>query len=192
MGVSHLLRQGVMPVLVVLGAILAAPHSVMAAECDPQLIGSGPTTTPDTVDAFHRNGVYGGTAINTPVPPGYTVYTNNGQIPFNLYGTWSSVTLPNADFLGWRNLQTYDPVYCSTVCNGIPGCKSFNTFYQRAPKVEPSWNASSPCYNPPSTVQIMCTFWDTPLNMSTIEQNFGWPRGGFQVAIVASKYYNKN
>lgn len=56
--------------------------------------------------------------------------------------------------------------------------------FQRSPLLEPSWNKSSPCYNPNSTVEIMCTLWNTPINMSAVDLNFGWPRGGFQVAIV--------
>lgn len=82
--------------------------------------------------------------------------------------------------------------------------------FQRSPTLEPSWNPSSPCYNPNSTVEIMCTLWNTPITVSAIEVNFGWARGGFNVSIVgesdvalhnsqslanwkivASKYYNK-
>lgn len=56
MAVSRLFRQnngsavvflgiGVVPLLIALGTILAAPHSVLAAPCDPQVSGYGPTTS---------------------------------------------------------------------------------------------------------------------------------------------------
>lgn len=56
MGVSRLFRQnngsavvflgiGIIPLLIALGLILAAPHSVLAAPCDPQVSGYGPTTS---------------------------------------------------------------------------------------------------------------------------------------------------
>lgn len=56
--------------------------------------------------------------------------------------------------------------------------------YQRAPALEPSWDNSSTCYDPPSTIQIMCTMWNRTITSSDVEVNFGWPRGGFAVAIV--------
>lgn len=56
MAVSRLFRQndgsavvflgvGILPLLIALGLILAAPHSALAAPCDPQVSGYGPTTT---------------------------------------------------------------------------------------------------------------------------------------------------
>ncbi|KAJ0117196.1 hypothetical protein J7T55_003613 [Diaporthe amygdali] len=185
------LSVGIVPLLIALGLILAAPHSALAAPCDPQISGFGPTSSPDTVDALHNNGVYGGVASSAPTPSGYVVFDNNGNIPFGAFGTWSAAHMPNANYLGWRNLQSYDPSNCSALCNVTSTCRSFNMFYQRSPTLEPSWNASSSCYNPPSTVEIMCTLWNTNITVSAIEVNFGWARGGFNVAIVASKFYNK-
>ncbi|KAI7785468.1 hypothetical protein LA080_006889 [Diaporthe eres] len=202
MAVSRLFRQnngsavvflgvGIVPLLIALGLILAAPHSALAAPCDPQISGYGPTTSPDTVDALHANFVYRATASNAPVPAGYSVFDNNGNAPFGINGTWSAAHMPNMNYLGWRNLQSYDPSNCSAVCNSTSTCRAFNMFFQRSPTLEPSYNASSACYNPPSTVEIMCTLWNTNITASAIEVNFGWPRGGFNVSIVASKYYNK-
>lgn len=56
MAISRLFRQnngsavvflgvGIVPLLVVLGFILAQPHSALAAPCDPQVSGYGPTTS---------------------------------------------------------------------------------------------------------------------------------------------------
>lgn len=56
MAVSRLFRQnngsavvflgvGIVPLLIALGLILAAPHSAFAAPCDPQVSGWGPTTS---------------------------------------------------------------------------------------------------------------------------------------------------
>lgn len=55
MAVSRLFRQsngsaidfldiGIVPLLIALGLILAAPQSALAAPCDPQLLGSGTPT----------------------------------------------------------------------------------------------------------------------------------------------------
>lgn len=59
-----------------------------------------------------------------------------------------------------------------------------HSVFQRSPTLEPSWSSSSPCYNPPSTVEIMCTLWNTNITLSAVETNFGWYRGGFNVSIV--------
>lgn len=45
---------------------------------------------PDTVDAYHANFVYGATASNAPIPAGYSVFDNNTNIPFGIYGAWSA------------------------------------------------------------------------------------------------------
>lgn len=125
------------------------------------------------------------------------------------------IKVPNANYLGWRNLQSYDPSNCSALCNATSSCRSFNMcmyseprgrykkpalvqttsqcilltcsftpVFQRSPTLEPSWNPSSTCYNPPSTVEIMCTMWNTNITLSAVETNFGWYRGGFNVSIV--------
>ncbi|KAL1881814.1 hypothetical protein Daus18300_000867 [Diaporthe australafricana] len=73
----------------------------------------------------------------------------------------------------------------------MPADVKLRPVFQRSPTLEPSWNVSSSCYNPPSTVEIMCTFWNTNISLPAVEVNYGWPRGGFRVAIVGSKYYNK-
>lgn len=53
---------------------------------------------PDTVDALHANGVYGATASSAPVPAGYSVFDNNGTVPFGIYGTWSAAHSKSAEF----------------------------------------------------------------------------------------------
>ncbi|KAL1881813.1 hypothetical protein Daus18300_000866 [Diaporthe australafricana] len=98
---SRLLRQnngsavvflgvGIVPLLIALGLILAAPHSALAAPCDPEESGYGPTSSPDTVSALHANPTYGAIASAAPIPTGYAVYDNNSNIPFAGYGTWSA------------------------------------------------------------------------------------------------------
>lgn len=34
--------------------------------------------------------------------------------------------MPLANYLGWRNLQSYDPSNCSALCNATSTCRSFN------------------------------------------------------------------
>lgn len=42
--------------------------------------------------------------------------------------------VPNANYLGWRNLQSYDPSNCSALCNVTSTCQSFNMCTYPAPR----------------------------------------------------------
>lgn len=50
------------------------------------------------MDALHANFVYGATASSAPVPAGYSVFDNNGNVPFGIYGTWSAAHSKSTEF----------------------------------------------------------------------------------------------
>lgn len=53
--------------------IVDAKRSVVARDaCSPQPAGAGPTTSPDTADAFLANSAYDQIAQNAAVPQGYS------------------------------------------------------------------------------------------------------------------------
>lgn len=114
--------------------------------------------------------------------------------------------MPWSNYLGYRLLTSYDTAGCAGFCNGIAACKAFSirmsenssvrvlrldsfsddlmADYQRVPSVEPSWDSTNKCYNPASTVQIMCSLWNRAIVKTDLETYFGSHRGGFEVAII--------
>lgn len=62
------------------------------------------------MDALHANFVYGATASNAPVPAGYSVFDNNGNAPFGIFGTWSAAHSKPTAPSRIRGLSSHFPV----------------------------------------------------------------------------------
>lgn len=72
--------------------------------CNPEPAGAGPTSIPDTYDAFMSDSQYDNIAENAPVPNGYSLSFSdlNGSVEGQSY-------------MGLYTLQSYDPIKCQQV-----------------------------------------------------------------------------
>ena len=87
------------------------------------------------------------------------------------------------DYLGYKTMSSYNVTECAMICDAMETCVAFNTFFERNPTLNP--NATEGCPNPPSTTNIKCAWWSTPIN-ETSATNSGENREDFQVVIAGS------
>lgn len=102
----------------VVSAVLADPTDTslkMAKRAD----NSGCTVEPasgDTADAFLANPQYPAAANSAATPNGYSLaYQNKQASSQGVYG-----------YMGYAVLDTYDVQLCSSKCDAVQGCSSFN------------------------------------------------------------------
>jgi hypothetical protein len=96
------------------------------------------------------------------VPQGYSLAFSNLKA--------SNSILP---YLGFKNLDTYDPIACQVYCDQQDGCTAFNIYYERDPTVDPN---DASCENPASLTNIKCVRWGAPVSAATAVNN-GQTRG---------------
>ncbi|KAF2225585.1 hypothetical protein BDZ85DRAFT_174551, partial [Elsinoe ampelina] len=145
-----------------------------AATCVPQPRGSGPVPTVDTPEDFLNETRFSTAANSADTPAGYVNTFTNLQASNNAYG-----------YMGYTLLPTYNTTLCGAKCTSIPGCQSFNLYFERNPTVDPN---SPSCPNPASTTNIKCVFWGGPVAPSNAV-NTGQYRNQFRVVIAGSNGY---
>lgn len=84
-------------------------------------------------------------------------------------------------YQGYVLLDSYDPQYCSSVCNQIQGCTSINVYIERDPGTDPT----DACPNPVSVANFKCSFWSTEITEASATNTGQW-RESFQVTIAGS------
>ncbi|KAK4991147.1 hypothetical protein LTR50_002077 [Elasticomyces elasticus] len=141
--------------------------------CDPQPTGAGPVPTPDTAEAF---------VAYAP----FVKIASSAATPFGYQKTFTALNASNFaySYLGFTYISSYDPNICSTKCNAMNGCASFNIYYERGPTVEPG----TACPNPASTTTIKCAFWGGPVSAANALNDGQW-REDFHVVIAGSNGY---
>jgi hypothetical protein len=84
-------------------------------------------------------------------------------------------------------MTAYDTVQCQEYCDAADSCSGFNLYIERDPSLWPGPG----CINPPSTINYICTLWETSVtnDMATCTSD---NLGDFQIRIAASNGYNKN
>lgn len=84
--------------------------------------------------------------------------------------------------MGLYTLTEYDNALCQAICDRKDGCVAFNLYLER----DPSLSANTVnCPNPPSTTNIKCTLWGSPISQAETK-NYGQYRAKFRVVITAS------
>ncbi|KAL8775266.1 MAG: hypothetical protein Q9209_000272 [Squamulea sp. 1 TL-2023] len=146
-------------------------------DCAPQPAGSGPVSSPDTVEAFRTNPDLQALATNAPTPDGYS------QAFSNLDGSLSA-----SKYMGLRTLKQFDTLGCASLCDQADGCEAFNLYIERDPTLDPNAND---CPNPPSLTNYKCTLWGAPVVAQQANNKGQW-RNSFEVVITGSNGYNKN
>lgn len=70
------------------------------------------------MDALHANPVYGATASSAPIPAGYSVFDNNGNVPFGVFGTWSAA---HSEFIkfSWTRAHDEPESWCLDTQRGL-------------------------------------------------------------------------
>ncbi|KAL8951362.1 MAG: hypothetical protein Q9222_002663 [Ikaeria aurantiellina] len=144
--------------------------------CATQPPGSGPVSTPDTVEAFQSNGDLQAMATNAPTPDGYSKAFSN------LDGSLSA-----SKYMGLHTLKSFDTLGCASLCDQANDCEAFNMYIERDPSVDP--NAQN-CPNPASTTNYKCTLWGAPVSGDEATNKGQW-RDSFHVVITGSNGYNK-
>ncbi|KAF2835214.1 hypothetical protein M501DRAFT_942411, partial [Patellaria atrata CBS 101060] len=137
----------------------------------------GPSSEPDTPEAFSENPIYASAANDALAPVGYTPAFVNAQASVNEIG-----------FLGLRTVSAYDPALCAARCDSNPYCRAFLIYFERDPVT------SSTCVedgNPASMTNIVCTFYGYPVAIETATNDGQW-RGNFRVVIAGSNGYNRH
>jgi hypothetical protein len=133
-------------------------NSTLAKACTPQSAGISHQTQPDTALAFLADPYYANLATTALTPPGYTVAYTNLCASNNANG-----------YLTYTTLSEYNVQHCSTKCDAMDACNSFNICklrlsvthsnknhltlldFERNPSVAPS---DALCPNPPSVGRI--------------------------------------
>ena len=87
-----------------------------------------------------------------------------------------NATTLTQDYLGYKTMSSYNVTECAMICDAMETCVAFNTFFERNPTLNP--NATEGCPNPPSTTNIKCAWWSTPIN-ETSATNSGEKPCGF-------------
>ncbi|KAH9861439.1 hypothetical protein J1614_011185 [Plenodomus biglobosus] len=144
--------------------------------CAAQPNAYAPLTTPDTVDAFKSNPVYGNLAKSAKAPSSYE------QAFVNFNGA-----IEGSGYLAYKELTSYDVNACSAYCDATSTCTGFNIFIERAPK----WNPNQcSCSSPDSVARFKCSIFGQDIT-KTAATNVGQNQGSFEVVIVGSNGYNK-
>ncbi|CAI0643152.1 unnamed protein product [Colletotrichum noveboracense] len=138
--------------------------------------GSGPTTTPDTYEAFMANTVYDDIANNAPVPDGYSLAFSD-----------LTASLRNPSYISLITLKSFDPYLCQQQCDAASFCYAFNLYIERDPFYTENWTN---CQDPKSTVNYKCTLYGANVDDSSAKNDGQW-RAYFHVGIKGSNAYNK-
>ncbi|KAL8748419.1 MAG: hypothetical protein Q9184_007315, partial [Pyrenodesmia sp. 2 TL-2023] len=144
--------------------------------CAVQPAGSGPVSSPDTVEAFRSNPAYSTLALGAPTPDGYSVVMQN-----------ANASLSASNYMGLRTLKSYDTLGCASLCDQAIGCQAFNMYIERDPSLDPN---TVNCPNPPSITNFKCTLWGAAVSAAQAK-NTGQYRASFQVVIAGSNAYNR-
>ncbi|KAI5359075.1 hypothetical protein Slin15195_G067060 [Septoria linicola] len=151
--------------------------------CEAQPVGAGPAVRdPDTPAAFLNTPAFRDAALGAATPSGYDRVFQNLQAAFQ-----------GNSYITFRNLDSYDTQACSNFCNSEKGCSSFNIYFERAPSLNPSVDATNQtanCPNPASTTYIRCALHGSVIDAKGAT-NSGQFREQFQVVIAGSNAYSK-
>ncbi|QSZ36796.1 hypothetical protein DSL72_006679 [Monilinia vaccinii-corymbosi] len=129
--------------------------------CDVQPAGAGPTSTPDTAEAFLADPQYNAIASGATTPAGYKLAFSQ------LHGSSQTTS-----YLGYETLDSYDTEGCASYCDQQEGCIAFNLYMERDPTLEPGAN----CTNPASTTNFKCVKWGVQISNETATNIGQWRR----------------
>jgi len=157
--------------------------------CEQLPKGSGPLAYADTPEAFVADtGLQVGAgaphlifcpflnssqalALNALPPAGYIQAFENAK-----------ASLSASNYMGLYTIDKYDNGLCQSICDKKNGCVAFNLYLER----DPTQDANLvDCPNPPSTTNIKCTLWGSPISAKETK-NTGQFRANFRVVITAS------
>ncbi|CZT19288.1 uncharacterized protein RCC_05134 [Ramularia collo-cygni] len=144
--------------------------------CAPRAAGTGPSTTPDSADAFIINTAFSVFADTASTPKGYT------QVFQDLSG--SNIQLDS--YLQFHYLTTYSTADCARACDETENCAAFNIYFERDPVVEPA----AACPDPASTAAIKCALYNEAVDETSVI-NLGQFREEFEVVIAGSNGFVK-
>ncbi|KAI8158648.1 putative sterigmatocystin biosynthesis P450 monooxygenase stcS [Colletotrichum sp. SAR 10_70] len=152
----------------------AAPNNSGCKATEPA--GSGPTTTPDTYEAFMANPVYDNIANSAPAPDGYSLAFSD-----------LTASLQNPSYISLITLKSFDPYLCQQQCDAASFCYAFNLYIERDPFYTTN---DTNCQDPKSTVNYKCTLYGAKVDNTTATNDGQW-RSKFHVGIKGSNGYNK-
>jgi len=84
--------------------------------------------------------------------------------------------------MGLYTITAYDTSACKAICEKKDGCVAFNLYLERDPTQDANDDL---CPNPPSTTNIKCTLWGSPVAVQEAN-NLGQYRSKFHVVMTAS------
>ncbi|KAK5112768.1 hypothetical protein LTR62_003866 [Meristemomyces frigidus] len=88
----------------------------------------------DTATAFLSNPEFAALANGAVTPAGYSLaYSNQAGSSQGVYG-----------YMGFSVLESYDTQTCSSLCDAVEGCSSFNIYVERDPSIDPTSSCSDP------------------------------------------------
>lgn len=116
----------------------------LVADCQPRPLGHGPVPIPDTAEAFYNSKALSDSAFFAATPSNWTRSFVNQR-----------ASVRSTHYLGYAELDKYDPQYCAARCNNITKCEAINIYFERTPSVY----LARECPNAPSTTVIKCVFW---------------------------------
>jgi hypothetical protein len=144
-------------------------------KCSPIGYGHGLRPTDDTTLAFLQDPNFSISALDAPVPSGYTLAYANERA--------SSVS---DKYIMYSELQDYGTTNCSKQCDRTAGCEAFNIFFERTPTL----NLGPECKTSLSSTVIKCVLWGSRLD-GLDATNRGYTQWDFDVVIAGSNAYNK-
>jgi hypothetical protein len=180
----------------------AVAKMAMNGECSMLMRGNGPLPLEDTPKAFQALKNISDSATSAVTPSGYiSSYVNTNA-------TYNEPKL----FAGYTDLDTYDVQRCkclhlvprclapptlkpstykfksgADICDSVPSCNAFTTYFERSPTMYPGPR----CPNPPSSTKIKCAMWRGTIT-SDMPMNSGQYQQDFLVVIAGSNAYVKD
>ncbi|KAL1301935.1 hypothetical protein AAFC00_002394 [Neodothiora populina] len=136
------------------------------------------TPNPNTPEGFGLDNILGNIAAGQWYPPpGYST---------SFTGAFAANSAP-VQYVGYRQLSSYDPSACAALCDAANGCSAFNIYYERDPVYVPN----DQCTKPTAAVSVTCALWGGNIDQSSAT-NIGQYRKDFMVIIQGSNGYVKN
>ncbi|OQN98591.1 hypothetical protein B0A48_15854 [Cryoendolithus antarcticus] len=142
--------------------------------CTPAPLGSGPISSPDTLQSFLTDPQFTSLALSAPSASAYA------QVFSDLNASNSNA---NGGSLGYTLLPSYSPPTCASACDARTGCVAFNLYFQREPSVLIGDGCES--QGVASTTWIVCALWSGAVSREGAV-NEGEMQGGFGVGVRGS------
>lgn len=147
---------------------------------------TGPVPSPDTPAAFKNFTTFANKANTATTPSGFRrVFVNQTAA--------AAYSSDGSDYLSTNEFASYNVTQCATSCRATQGCKSFNIYYQRRPRVFEANAGDTYCSLPSASyTHVICDLHASVISSSNFTDptaRSGYVRNGFEYDYAGSNGY---